>query len=235
MEAIMASDKTLLIIGASRGLGLGLAKEYLKRGWHVIATVRDKNKQTKLHEIVQSHGKNLEIESIDINHPEDIKALHARLAKRKLDVLFVNAGIANDPGTPIGEITTDEYIRVNTTNALSPMRVVEALAELVLPGGVIAVMSSGLASIANNTSGGWEAYRASKAALNTLLRSFAARQSDKRTYLAVTPGWVKTDMGGANATLDVETSIHGVVDAVTGRTGKHGVYFIDHQNKDVPW
>ncbi len=230
----MPSSKTALVVGASRGLGLGLAQEYLNRGWHVIATVRDKHKPSKLHELRSSHAA-LEIESIDINHPEHIKALHTALGKRMVDVLFVNAGVANDPSTTIGHVATEEYTRVNVTNALSPMRVIETLVDNVTPEGVIAVMSSGLASVAENTSGGWEAYRASKAALNTLLRSFAARHHDKRTYLAVAPGWVRTDMGGPNATLDVETSVRGVVDSISKRTGKGGSHFMDYQNRNVPW
>ena len=96
------------------------------------------------------------------------------------------------------------------TNALSPLRFIEAFADLVPTNGVIAAMSSGLGSVTNNTRAGWEIYRASKAALNTMLRSFAVRRGDGRTVLAVAPGWVKTDMGGPNAALDVGTSVNAV-------------------------
>ncbi len=96
---------------------------------------------------------------------------------RSFDLLFVNAGVTNDPQETVGEVSTEEFIRVMVTNALSPMRVIERLEELVPPAGTIAVMSSGLAAVADNEAGGWEVYRGSKAALNTLMRSFAARHA----------------------------------------------------------
>ena len=100
--------------------------------------------------------------------------------------------------------------------------------------GVVVVMSSNLASIANNTDGGWEVYRASKASLNTLLRSYAARNSDDRkTYLALSPGWVRTDMGGPSAPLDVETSVTGMLSVIDKRRGNGGVAFVDDSNEAI--
>ena len=102
--------------------------------------------------------------------------------------------------------------------------------------GVIVVMSSNLASIANITDGGWEVYRASKASLNSLLRSYASRHSDdRRTYLALSPGWVKTDMGGPDAPLDVETSVSGMLSVIDQRRGDGGVAFVDYLNNQIPW
>jgi NAD(P)-dependent dehydrogenase (short-subunit alcohol dehydrogenase family) len=100
---------------------------------------------------------------------------------------------------------------------------------------VIAAMSSGLGSVANNTRAGWEIYRASKASLNTMLRSFSVRRGDGRTVLAVVPGWVRTDMGGPNAALDVETSVRGMVDAIAARRGRPGAAYVDYQGNDVAW
>ena len=151
-------------------------------------------------------------------------------------MLFVNAGVANNPDETVGEISTEEFTRVMQTNALGPMRVIEALHGQVPDDGVVAAMSSGLGSVSANESGGWEVYRASKAALNTLMRSFAARHRDtRRTFLVVAPGWVRTDMGGAGASLDVETSIRGVVDSVTAQAGKPGVRYVDYRGQTVPW
>jgi NAD(P)-dependent dehydrogenase (short-subunit alcohol dehydrogenase family) len=224
--------QTALIIGASRGLGLALAQEYLKRGWRVVATVRGSGR-TAPHDIDDDR---LEIEAVDIVEQEQISALHERLAGRAFDLLFVNAGVTNDPEEPIGAVSTDEFVRVMVTNTLGPMRVVEAFADLVRPGGTIGVMSSGLGSIADNLSGGWEVYRGSKAALNMYMRSFAIRHGlDRLTYLIVAPGWVRTEMGGADASLSIEESIPRVVDTITDQSGKPGLRYVDYRGQPVPW
>jgi NAD(P)-dependent dehydrogenase (short-subunit alcohol dehydrogenase family) len=225
-----------LVVGASRGLGLGLVREYLHRGWRVIATVRDPGQRTPLHDLKAEAGDALEIEGVDINVPDQVAALRRRLDGRPLDLLFVNAGVANDPGEKVGAVSTEEFTRVMVTNALSPMRVVEVFADLVRPGGAVAVMSSGLGSVGGNTQGGYEIYRASKASLNTLMRSFAARQgNDSRTLLAIAPGWVRTDMGGSSAPLDVETSTRGIADVIAARQGKPGLAYLDYRGETVAW
>ncbi len=166
-----SESSTALIVGASRGLGLALAAEYLKRGWHVVATVRGSNR-TPLHALAAGNKGRLEIETVDIVDPDQVAALRQRLGARHFDLLFVNAGVANGPFETIGKTSTDEFIRVMVTNTLSPMRVIEAFESLVPPTGSIGVMSSGLGSVTDsNENGGWEVYRASKAGLNTLMRS----------------------------------------------------------------
>jgi NAD(P)-dependent dehydrogenase (short-subunit alcohol dehydrogenase family) len=227
--------KTVLIIGASRGLGFGLAREYLDRGWHVMGTVRG-SARTPLHDLADRHTGQVEIETVDINVPAQTEALRERLAHRRFDLLFVNAGISSGPGETIGQVTDESFIRVMVTNALSPMRIVEQFESLVPGDGTITLMSSGLGSVANNETGGWEVYRASKAALNTLMRSFAARHvGDPRSLLLVAPGWVRTDMGGSDALLDVETSIRGVVDAIAAWQTKKGLHYVNYQGNEVPW
>jgi NAD(P)-dependent dehydrogenase (short-subunit alcohol dehydrogenase family) len=226
------TEPTALIIGASRGLGLALAEEYLKRGWRVVATVRGGGR-TALHDLDNDR---LEIEAVDIIEQGQISALRERLAGRGFELLFVNAGVTNDPEEPIGAVSTEEFVRVMVTNALGPMRVVEAFADLVRPGGAIGVMSSGLGSIADNHSGGWEVYRGAKAALNMCMRSFAIRHGlDRLTYLIVAPGWVRTEMGGPNAALSIEESIPRVVDTITAQSGKPGLRFVDYRGQAVPW
>jgi NAD(P)-dependent dehydrogenase (short-subunit alcohol dehydrogenase family) len=230
-----SKTRTALIVGASRGLGLGLAKEYLARGWQVIATVRN-DKRTALHDLQAGAAGRLDIEHVDINQPEQIEALHARLRERPLDLLFVNAGIASDAETPIGQVGAEAFAKVMITNALSPLRFIETFHDLVSGHGVIVAMSSGLGRVSNNTGGGWESYRASKAALNTLLRSYAARQTgDTRTYLLMDPGWVRTDMGGPQATLGVEDSVPRMVDVIEAQAGKGGLRFLDYQGRTVAW
>ena len=201
------SEKRLLLFGASRGLGLAIAEAYLKRGWRVVATAR-KESGTALHALVDKADGRLEIEIVDITEPAQLAALHKRIASLRFDLLFVNAGVKNDDKETIADVSTEEFVRVMVTNALSPLRVVEAFQDLVPPTGAIAIMSSGLGSVSNNETGGYEVYRASKAALNTLMRSFAARhRDDPRTLLLLAPGWVRTEMGGPNARLSVDDSI----------------------------
>jgi NAD(P)-dependent dehydrogenase (short-subunit alcohol dehydrogenase family) len=156
----LSSDKKLLLIGASRGLGFALAEEYLKRGWQVVATERVRAR-SKLPNLLGMSDGRLEIETVDIDYPDQVAALRARLASRKFDLLFVNAGVTNEGGKTIADVSTDEFVRVMITNALSPLRVIEALQEFVLPSGTIGIMSSGRGSIANNESGQEEVYRSS--------------------------------------------------------------------------
>jgi NAD(P)-dependent dehydrogenase (short-subunit alcohol dehydrogenase family) len=228
-------NKSLLLIGASRGLGLALAEEYLKRGWRIVATVRGAAK-TALHELAETSGGRLEVEFVDINHPDQVRALRSRLGSRRFDMLFVNAGVTNDDRETIADVSTDEFVRVMVTNALSPMRVVEALQDVVLPAGAIAIMSSGQGSVANNLNGNHEVYRGSKAALNMFMRSFAARhKDDPRTLLLLAPGWVRTDMGGPQARLSVEESIPNLANAIAAQEGKPGLRYLDYLGRTVPW
>ena len=228
----MPAPSSALIVGASRGLGLGLAKEYLSRGWDVVATTRGDG--TALHAIAGQHAGRLAIERLDINEPSETKALRQRLDGRSFELLFVNAGVANGPDETAGDASTESFVKVMVTNALSPLRVIESLQDLVAHDGAIAAMSSGLGSVANNQNGGWEIYRASKAALNTLVRSFAARSPGARAVLAIDPGWVRTDMGGPQAPLDVETSVRGIADTIAGARGP-GARYLDYQGRTVPW
>jgi NAD(P)-dependent dehydrogenase (short-subunit alcohol dehydrogenase family) len=227
--------ETILIVGASRGLGLGLAREYAGRGWRVIGTVRASNPSPALQALARETGERVRIETVDINEPDSVAALARNLAGERLDILFVNAGIANGPAETLPATSTEAFITLMITNALSPLRVIEACADRVPPDGVIAAMSSGLGSVANNTRGGWEVYRASKAALNTLLRSFAVRRGADRTVLSIVPGWVRTDMGGAGALLDVETSVRGIADAIASRRGQPGSANVNYLGQEVPW
>jgi NAD(P)-dependent dehydrogenase (short-subunit alcohol dehydrogenase family) len=228
-------NKKLLLIGASRGLGFALAEEYLKRGWHVVATERART-TSRLHDLLVTAEDRLEIETVDVTYPEQVAALRARQASRRFDLLFVNAGVKNDDRETIADVSTDEYIRVMLTNALSPMRVVETLQDLVLPSGTIGIMSSGQGSIANNENGKYEVYRGSKAALNMFMRSFAARHADDpRTLLLMAPGWVRTDMGGPEGRLSIEESIPNLVNTMEAQVGKAGLQYLDYLGRKVPW
>lgn len=122
------------------------------------------------------------------------------------------------------------------TNALSPLRTIEILGDLVSPRGTIAIMSSGQGSIANNERGGFEIYRASKSALNQLVRSYAARhRDDTKTLLLMAPGWVRTELGGPNARLSIEESIPNVVSTIDAQHGRTGLHYLDYLGQTVPW
>ncbi len=201
----------------------------------MVATVRTPGR-TALHELQDSAGGRLEIEHVDINAPLEVQALADRLRTRRFDLLFVNAGVTTGPGQTTATVTTEEFTRLMVTNALSPMRVIEALAPCIDPGGTLAVMSSGQGSITNNQGGGFEIYRASKSALNQLMRSYAARHhDDRRTLLLLAPGWVKTELGGPNARLTVGESIPNLVTTVDGQRGRPGLHFLDYLGQTVAW
>ena len=225
--------ESVLLIGASRGLGYAIAEEYLERGTRVVATVRGRTR-TALHDLQESVGGLLEIEHVDINVPEEVQSLRQRLGSRTFDLLFVNAGVG--VAETVGQVSTDEFTRVMVTNALSPMRVIETLGDVVPPDGTIAIMSSGQGSIANNHNGGFEVYRASKSALNQLMRSYAARHhDDPRTLLLLAPGWVRTDLGGPNARLSIDESIPNLVRTVDAQRGRPGLQYLDYQGDTVAW
>lgn len=227
---------TILLIGASRGLGLAMAGEFVDKGWNVVGTVRG-HARTGLHDLADRHEGRVEIESLDITEPDQIAALRGRLSGRSFDVLFVNSGTANDnQDETIAEVSTDEFVRVMVTNALGPMRVVEGLQDLVSANGTIGVMSSGQGSVSSNEKGGHEVYRGSKAALNQYMRSYAARHAGElRALVLMAPGWIRTELGGPNAPFGTDEAIPQVVDVLLSERGKPGLRYLDRMGRTVPW
>ena len=227
--------KHALIIGASRGLGLALAGEHLTRGWQVTATVRAPSEQ--LNAVREGFGEALEIIApVDITDQEQVTGLAAYLKSQWFNLLFINAGIFRGRDQQLAKIPEADLNDIFLTNAVSPVRVADQLVGNVHPGGMIVFMSSVLGSIGTNDDGRAELYRASKAALNSLIRSFCARHPQlDATVLAMHPGVVRTSMGGPNAPLDIETSVAGIADTIEKRWATGGHAFVDYRNQVIPW
>ncbi|MGI3899330.1 MAG: SDR family NAD(P)-dependent oxidoreductase [Janthinobacterium lividum] len=229
----MAQQGTVMVVGAPRGLGFALAEEWLDRGWHVIATVRKPSPD--LDRMSRRFPDRLEIETVDIAHADQVWALRERLSGRRLDIAFINAGIARAIDSTPSSISEEDFLDMMLVNALSPVRTAEILRDLVPAGGTIAIMTSELGSIAA-AQDGWQLYSASKAALNMLMMKYASRYaSDGHALLLVAPGWVRTEMGGSDAALSLGESIPLVVDAVEKNRNKPGLRYIDRFNRTLAW
>ncbi|MDR3510167.1 MAG: SDR family NAD(P)-dependent oxidoreductase [Caulobacteraceae bacterium] len=229
------TDRSILIIGASRGLGHAMAAEFAGRGWRVLGTVRAP--ATPLHSLAAERPDRVEIETLDMTDHDQILAVRDRLAGRQFDIVFVNGGIANrTPGATMAGVSTDEFVQVMVTNVLGVMRAVEAFGALARPGGVIGVMSSGQGSIANNANGVNDVYRASKAALNQAMSSYAGRHADDgRALVLMAPGWIRTELGGSNAPFSVEEAMPQIVDVLMAQQGAPGLRYLDRNGRTVPW
>ncbi len=226
---------SILIIGASRGLGHAMVAEFAARGWRVLGTVRAPG--TPLHSLAAERPDIVEIETLDLTDHDQILAVRHRLSGRQFDIVFINAGIANrTPEDTMAGVSTDEFVHVMVTNVLGVMRAVEAFGSLARPGGVIGVMSSGQGSIANNANGANDVYRASKAALNQSMSSYAGRHAaEGQALVLMAPGWIRTEMGGSNAPFSVEEAMPQVVDVLLTQQGVAGLRYIDRNGRTVPW
>ena len=225
-----------LIVGASRGLGLELVREHLKRGWAVIATVRDAAGEAALTALPEHRDGRLRVEQVDVAEDAAMDALSDRLREETFDLLFLNAGVGS--ATDFMEVGSADSARVIHVNAVGPARLARLLLDRVREqAGVVAFMSSRMGSIAQDDAGGWEAYRASKTAQNAFARALAVKQAAPRgvTVLSFDPGWVKTGLGGPHATLGVEDTVPAMVDLVTDYGGRGGHHYLDHEGRTVPW
>jgi NAD(P)-dependent dehydrogenase (short-subunit alcohol dehydrogenase family) len=220
---------TVLITGAGRGLGLELARQYASEGWHVIGTARGAARQ--LRELATR------VVEADVTQFEEVRALSAALKGEAIDLLFCNAGIVGKRGMALGRFDYGEWEKVLRVNLLGAAAVIEALVDNVAASErkTIAVMSSRLGSIAETT-GETLPYATSKAALNLLARGLAAKLSVKNiVVVALSPGWVRTDMGGESAPLAPETSVRGLRKVLAGLRREDSGSFFSYDGSTIPW
>jgi NAD(P)-dependent dehydrogenase (short-subunit alcohol dehydrogenase family) len=228
----MNTAKNALIIGASRGLGLGLVQRLLADGWQVTATVRNPQKA----EALQALGK-VRIEQLDMDDQQAVIALSQRLKDQVFDLLFVNAGVKGPEDQTPGNATLAEVGQLFFTNAVAPINLAQRFIGQIRPdSGVLAFMSSVLGSVTMPDAPELALYKASKAALNSMTNSFVTQLGEQKlTVLSLHPGWVKTDMGGEGADIDVETSTRGLIEQVSAYAGKGGHHFVNYRGETIPW
>jgi len=212
---------TILITGAGRGLGLELARQYAADGWKVIGTERGAQARYPM----------------DVREISSIEKLSASLKGEPIDVLFCNAGIIGTRGSALGSFDYAAWEEIFRVNVLGAAATVEALVDNVAASGrrIIAMMSSRLGSV-TETSGATLPYGTSKAALNLLTKGLAMTLKPRGiTVVAFTPGWVRTDMGGAGAPLSPEESVAGIRNVIAAMDLSHSGQFMSHDGKVVPW
>jgi NAD(P)-dependent dehydrogenase (short-subunit alcohol dehydrogenase family) len=199
-----------LITGANRGLGLEFARQYLADGWQVYAACRDLSSASELRRLADESDRRLRIMALDVTNPATIKAAAAELDGQAIDLLLNNAGVMGARGQTIGNIDYEAWRTVLDANTMGPTRVSEAFVDHVARSKrkLIVTLTSGMGSLADNTSGGSIAYRSSKAAVNMVMRSLAIDLAPRGvTCVVINPGWVRTDMGGSHATLTPTESV----------------------------
>ena len=227
--------QTILITGANRGIGLALTAELLKGGHRVLATARNPGKATELEKLRKKHGESLEVVELDVTSEESVKAAAARVGA--LDVLVNNAAVFPEEGKEsIFEMKLEHFREAFETNVLGVIRVTRAFAPLLEKGKGprIVNISSGAGSVTAKDDHGYYAYGASKAALNMVTRGLAAEFRPRGIcVVAMTPGWVKTEMGGPNAPLKPEESARAIAKTITTLTMEKTSHFIERTGGDV--
>lgn len=223
--------KSVLITGANRGLGLEFARQLHAAGAKVIGTARRPESADELKAL------GVRVEQLDVTDPESVAALAAQLEGVPLDVLLNNAGIFPNRGSFEGEDPA-EALRVFDVNTIGPLRVTQALLPNLRGGDrkLVMNMSSGLGSITNNGRGSSAAYRSSKSALNMLTKTMAMDlNSEGFIFVAMSPGWVRTDMGGESAQLSPEESVRGMLGVLAPLTPADSGKYMSHDGDELPW
>ncbi len=218
----------ILITGTSRGIGFGLTSKALALGHTVIAVSR---KTDELNSLKADYPKNLILLEADISQPDSFKAITNKVSEvGSLDVLINNAGVLKS-GESLNELSDSFHL-----NASVPFLLTKALLPFIKKSKApkVVQISTKMASIDDNTSGGSQAYRASKVALNMLTRGLAIEHRDV-FFALIHPGWVKTDMGGSLAPVEINESVAGIWNVINAMSSKTSGQFVDFKGNEIPW
>lgn len=229
------SNYTVLITGASRGLGLEFTKQYAADGWQVLACCRDMKSAEALKSLASLY-ENIQIYRLDVSDFNSITSLATQLKEHAIDLLINNAGVY--PDSRLGDTSEIDWLEAFKINTIAPMKMAEAFNPHIAKSQLkkLVTLSSKMGSVDDNSGGGSYIYRSSKCAVNMVMKSLSIDlKKSGITVLTLHPGWVQTDMGGPNGLIDAPTSVTGmrhVIDDLTlSNTGK----FIAFDGKPVPW
>ncbi|MGZ9031012.1 MAG: SDR family oxidoreductase [Burkholderiaceae bacterium] len=222
---------TVLVIGASRGIGREFVRQYALDGATVIGTARSEAGRAAVR---QAGGEPL---SLDVLDDAAVAALGTHLGDRAIDIAILNAGVY---GPRVGAVTApgnDEFDLIMRTNVRAPMQLLSALAPvLAVSRGKVAVVSSKMGSVSMMSSGAGWLYRASKAAVNAAVKAASLELGPRGVVcVAFHPGWVKTDMGGADAEIDVATSVAGMRRVLAAANESHNGKFLNFGGEQLSW
>jgi NAD(P)-dependent dehydrogenase (short-subunit alcohol dehydrogenase family) len=231
---------TILITGANRGLGLEFARQYAADGWQVVATARDPEKSEELQKLARKSGTSTQ--PLDVGSGDSVKALVKVLNGRTIDLLVLNSAIYTRDGNEIGGLNFEGWRESFETNVLGAVRVAEALLDNVAASKrkQIVAISTGMGSMGTLQAtigfGAAYQYRTTKAALNMAM-SILAKDLEPRGISVVifSPGWVQTDMGGANAALTPAQSIGGMRKVLEGDPMELTGKFLSYDGSIWPW
>lgn len=228
---------SVLVTGANRGIGLEWCRQYAEAGWRVFATCRQPAAADDLHALAGRHAR-LSVHRLDVTEPESVAALHAELQDEPIDVLVNNAGIYLEKYAPIRAIHFEDWRQTLEVNTLGPLRVTEALVDLVARSRrrLVVSMTSHMGSIAEITVPGDTYYRSSKAALNAAMKGLSLGLRERGIgVLLLHPGWVKTRMGGPDAPLAAHESVAGMRHLVERFSMAMSGRFFRYNGTEIPW
>jgi NAD(P)-dependent dehydrogenase (short-subunit alcohol dehydrogenase family) len=229
---------TVLITGASRGLGLEFTRQYLADGNTVIAACRSPDAAHGLAQLTRQSKGTLSVVQVDVTDTESVRRSAEQVKSPTVDILVNCAGAIGASGQTIGSLDYDDWRQVLEVNVLGPARMSEAFLDRVARSErrLIVTITSGMGSLADNTSGGYIPYRTSKAAVNMVMRSAAIDLKPRGiTCVVINPGWVKTDMGGPNATLSAEDSVSAMRRVIAKLGPRESGRFYNYDGREYPW